>query len=286
MSGRKSADPFKIEGPALLSISGGRTSGYLLWRILQAHGGTLPPDVIPCFQNTGKEREETLRFLHNIGERWGVEIVWLEFKLGEKTRDRWHRVSFETASRAGEPFSALLSIRRMLPHPRMRFCTADLKIKVMRSFARSLGWSTWDNVLGLRADEPGRVARMRVPQDAWENVMPLAGAGITKRDVQAFWGRQNFDLDLLNVGGVTPHGNCDLCFLKSAKTIQALMRENPASADWWIEQEKRSATRGTAGLFRDDRPSYAEMAKAVREQRVFDFGERDEMIDCFCGDAA
>ncbi len=38
--------------------------------------------------------------------------------------------------------------------------------------------------------------------------------------------------------------------------------------------------------FRQDRPSYAEMAKAVREQRNFDFGTQDELIDCFCGDGA
>ena len=54
-------DPFFITGPALISFSGGRTSAYMLWRILQAHGGALPDDVYVTFANTGKEREETLR---------------------------------------------------------------------------------------------------------------------------------------------------------------------------------------------------------------------------------
>jgi hypothetical protein len=31
-------------------------------------------------------------------------------------------------------------------------------------------------------------------------------------------------------------------------------------------------------------PLVAEMAKAVKEQRGFDFGVRDELIDCFCGE--
>ncbi len=63
------SDPFHITGPALISFSGGRTSGYMLWRILQAHGGTLPDDVYVTFANTGKEREETLRFVYECGSR-------------------------------------------------------------------------------------------------------------------------------------------------------------------------------------------------------------------------
>lgn len=283
-----SSDPFKIEGPALISFSGGRTSGYMLWRILQAHGGTLPDEVHVAFQNTGKEMPQTLDFIRDCGERWGVEIAWLEFKLAEHVVDRWQRVNYETAARDGKPFSDLLSIRKMLPNPTMRFCTADLKIKVMGAYGRSLGWDEWDNVVGLRADEPARVARMRgATRDRWSNLMPLAAAGTTKADVTEFWSRQNFDLMLPNINGKTALGNCDLCFLKSAATISAIIRANPESANWWIAQEATPRpSKGGGATFRSDRPSYAEMAKAVREQRTFDFGTRDEIIDCFCGDAA
>jgi 3'-phosphoadenosine 5'-phosphosulfate sulfotransferase (PAPS reductase)/FAD synthetase len=63
-----------IDGPALISFSGGRTSGYMLWHILDAYDGKLPDDVHVCFANTGKEREETLRFVHECGSRWGVSL--------------------------------------------------------------------------------------------------------------------------------------------------------------------------------------------------------------------
>jgi 3'-phosphoadenosine 5'-phosphosulfate sulfotransferase (PAPS reductase)/FAD synthetase len=56
-------DPFHIEGPAVISFSGGRTSGLMLRRVLDAHGGTLPANVHVVFANTGLEREETLRFV-------------------------------------------------------------------------------------------------------------------------------------------------------------------------------------------------------------------------------
>jgi hypothetical protein len=63
------SNPYFIEAPALISFSGGRTSGYMLKQIIDAYGGTLPANVIPCFANTGKEMPQTLEFV-----RVGVEV--------------------------------------------------------------------------------------------------------------------------------------------------------------------------------------------------------------------
>ena len=52
-------NPYKIHGPAIISFSGGRTSGFMLRKILDAHDGKLPEDVIVCFQNTGLEHPLT-----------------------------------------------------------------------------------------------------------------------------------------------------------------------------------------------------------------------------------
>lgn len=283
-------DPFLIDGPALISFSGGRTSAYMLYRIVQAHGGELPADVLVTFANTGKEMPQTLDFVNECGERWGVDIVWLEYADNDNPQLRWRVVNYNTASRNGEPFDALLKRKGYLPNPVARFCTIELKIRAMKFFAQQAqGWDDWTNVLGLRADEPVRVSRSRAQREVWENAMPLAEAGITKRDVQEFWNAQNFDLRLPNINGTTPGGNCDLCFLKSTANLQAIMRSAPDLAKWWIDAEATAAAangKRDGSRFRKDRPSYAAMLDAVQRQQVFDFGDADQLIDCFCGEAA
>jgi hypothetical protein len=83
----------------------------------------------------------------------------------------------------------------------------------------------------------------------------------------------------------TPLGNCDICFLKSAATIQAIMRDQPHLADWWIERERRESgqTRSPAvAVFRKDRPDYASTLRAVQEQHVLEYGERNALAEGIC----
>lgn len=221
---------------------------------------------------------QTLDFVRDCGERWGVHIEWLEYQAAERSSDRWTAVTYKNASRNVEPFAALIDRKKHLPNPVMRFCTQQLKIIPMERFAAHQGWGDdYDIVLGLRADEPSRVVKMR----SANRIVPLAVAGISKRDVIAFWQAQNFDLALPTVNGTTPTGNCDLCYLKGAETIQGMMRLNQSLADWWINQERK-----IGATFRSDRPSYASMLDAVQRQHSFDFGDNDQLIDCFCGDGA
>lgn len=281
-------DPFKIDGQTAISVSGGRTSGYMLARVLQANGGKLPDGVVAAFENTGKEREETLEFVRDMEIHWGVPIKWIEYRADEPG---FAIVDFETASRDGEPFEALLKKRGYLPNPLARFCTVELKIRALHKYLGSLGWKDgdgWDQMIGIRADEPRRVAKIRArpsPETTKETmIIPLADAGVTKKDVGDFWKLQPFDLGLRNNNGTTPDGNCDLCFLKSANQVFTSIKREPGRAVWWAAQEARGASANPAGnLFRIDRPSYKQMIDYAKSQGDM-FDAEDEAIACFCGD--
>jgi 3'-phosphoadenosine 5'-phosphosulfate sulfotransferase (PAPS reductase)/FAD synthetase len=239
-------DPFLITGPAVISFSGGRTSGYMLRRILNSHGGHLPDDVIVCFANTGKEDPLTLDFVHECSRRWHVNVTWLEYRYRGGDQHGFAIVDHATASRNGEPFEAAIEHRSFLPNPVARFCTVELKVRTMHRYLRSLGWTEWDSIVGIRADEQRRVAKLK-NQDYGkheERFAPLAEAGITAADVGRFWREQPFDLQLPNNNGKTMHGNCDLCFLKGGDQVLSLIREKPSRAVWWMEQETKLQSSG------------------------------------------
>lgn len=279
-------DPFLIEGPACISFSGGRTSGYMLWRILQAHQWVLPDDVKVIFANTGKEMPETLDFVRDCSVHWNVPIVWVEYEPRKVESARWRVVDYDSAARGGEPYSGLIHNKGYLPNPVTRFCTIELKIRPIKRYCQALGWTHFTMLLGLRADEQRRVAKLAVPvKEVFDRAAPLAESGIVVSDIGNFWTAQPFDLRLPNMNGKTMHGNCDLCFLKGANQILALVRENPERAKWWVSMEALAlASKPSGAVFRSDRPSYASMHRmATQHGELFPFGD-EPLQDCMCTD--
>ena len=280
------SNPYQIDSPTCISFSGGRTSAFMLYKVLEAHQMSLPPEAIVCFANTGKEDEATLKFVKDCQDNWNVPITWLEYVDAEETKDRWKQVNFETASRDGEPFEALIKKRNYLPNPVSRFCTVELKVRTIHRYLKANGWTEWDSMLGIRADEQRRLAKIG-NQDYGkheEKIAPLGGMGVTKETVGDFWRNQSFDLGLPNMNGVTMHGNCDLCFLKGGAQVLSLIQEKPERAVWWAKMEALAlASRPSGAVFRSDRPSYAQMIKFASEQKDM-FDPNEETISCFCGD--
>jgi 3'-phosphoadenosine 5'-phosphosulfate sulfotransferase (PAPS reductase)/FAD synthetase len=276
---------YKLETPGVISFSGGRTSGYMLRKILDEYDNKLPEDLPVVFSNTGKEMPQTLDFVQECSDKWNVPIVWIEWN--ENSEHNLDVVNYETASRKGEPFERLIDSKAFLPNPVTRYCTSYLKIKAMRAYC--MFWKDfeyWNNYVGLRYDERHRVARIhnRKKRERWETEAPLHAARVTVHDVFKFWTNNDFDLRLPNIGGKTPQGNCDMCFLKGKNTIMNIMKSDPKLADWWIAQEeKKIGGNQLAHKFRKDRASYRGLLEQTQNQ--LDLFEYDQSTDtCFCHD--
>jgi 3'-phosphoadenosine 5'-phosphosulfate sulfotransferase (PAPS reductase)/FAD synthetase len=260
----------------------------MLWRVLQSNNG-LPDDAIVCFANTGKEEEATLEFIRDCEVQWDIKINWLEYCVidGEHSVKT---VDFDSAARNGEPYDALIErFHPTLPNGRARYCSDYLKTRTTHRYLKSIGFEEWDSFLGIRADEPRRVAKFLSnphPKGKYETVcLPLVPSGVTSKIVGDFWKNNNFDLGLPNINGKTMHGNCDLCMLKPKAQILSLIKEKPERAIWWMNHEKEAAKRcsGDGKFFAIDRPSYSEMYKYSFEQTDM-FDANEEGISCFCGD--
>ena len=283
-------NPYYINEPASISFSGGRTSAFMLYKVLEAHDGKLPSDVKVTFANTGKEMPETLDFVQACSENWGVDIVWLEYagrslkpNEGKKIayEYRYKVVDHKTASRNGEPFTQVIQDIGRLPNPIHRFCSNQMKVRTITRYMVDVGFETpFLCLIGLRADEPRRAAKLQGRiSDGQEKWCPMYVSGEGKQDVYQFWEAQNFDLKLPSNNGLTDWGNCDLCFLKGKSKKLSIIRESPRLADWWSEIEKVNQD-----VFNKESGSYEQMQIIATSQgQLFDFGE-DKSIPCFCGD--
>ena len=263
------------------NVSGGRSSAYMLERLLAAHGGELPPGCEAIFANTGKERAETLDFVAALTEQWGVPITWLEYAYvkGAKPARQYRIVSRETASLEGEPFAAMLEAERWMPSTTKggRVCTSELKVATIDRYLfhrHGLTRRQTRKLIGFRFDEPRRW-KPALYQEC-EVGYPMVDAGVTAGDVAAFWQSQPFDL-----GIPSERGNCDCCYLKARPNLLATIRDEPSRADWWIEAESRAGRTFRRG------ESFAQLRDAALAPTVNGMDSAGALgagLPCFCSD--
>jgi predicted phosphoadenosine phosphosulfate sulfurtransferase len=214
----------------LVSFSGGRTSGFMLWYILNFMQEEY--EIIVVFANTGKEQGGTLEFVNKCSIKWGIDIVWVEAVPVESERGKWwgvthNIVSYETASRKGEPFELLIS-KLGIPSTNAPFCSDQLKRKVIESYCKSIGWrkGTYYKAIGIRTDE---IDRMNPNFRKNKIIYPLVSTKpMTKKMVTDWWKDQPFDLEIDK-----DLGNCDACWKKDIKRLVRIANKKSEIFDWW-----------------------------------------------------
>ena len=216
----------------IMMFSGGRTSA-----VLAKHIKSNPnkyQNVIYVFLNTGKENEETLQFVDRCDKEWDLNVIWLESLINyEKGKGTTYQiVNFETASRNGEPFEAMLK-KYPLPNNMASNCTRELKQRPIDSYLRD-NYKDFEviRIIGIRADEAHRKS---IHAESENIIYPLCDElPFNEKMVRMFWEKQSFDLGLKDY-----EGNCDLCFKKSLKKRLTIIKENPEKAKWWLDMEQK-----------------------------------------------
>lgn len=209
----------------LVTFSGGRTSAFMAKFIKERY---CDDNLLFVFANTGKEAEATLEFVQKCDKEFNLNLVWIEAKINvEKGIGTDYKiVDFETASRKGEPFRD--AIRKYgLPSKVYRHCTRELKEVPIHKFAKEFFGCEYLTALGIRKDEEHRLSNKKGV------IYPLAEINIDEKFIREWWRKQTFDLELKDY-----QGNCDLCFQKSVRKRLTILKENPETAEWWIEMEE------------------------------------------------
>lgn len=215
----------------LVSFSGGLTSAFMLWWILKHWSDKY--EIVVVFANTGKEHEGTLEFVRLCEQKFGCEIIWVESV--PKSKKGWsvtHKiVTFETASRNGEPFEKMISYLG-IPSASAPFCSYQLKRLAIISYVKSLEWKKYYTAIGIRADEIDRVN----PNYKKLNILyPLISDNpVNKKYIGGWWKVQPFILDI-------PYGlgNCDNCNKKPIKMLVYNAINYPKSLDWWQDMTNK-----------------------------------------------
>lgn len=226
---------FRAKPRLAISFSGGRSSAVMTKICMDHYRFT--HQIAVTFANTGCEHPDTLRFVRDCDEHWGFNTVWLEAQISHGTRKgvRHKIVSYDTASRNGEPFEEYIK-KYGIPFSEAPQCTSRLKTEVMESYLRSIGFTrgkklNYDTAIGIRADEIDRISARR-----YENrfVYPLADFGWTKQKVIDYM--RGFDFDLR----IPEHlGNCTWCWKKSLRKHVTIALEHPHFFDFPREMERK-----------------------------------------------
>lgn len=229
----------------IISFSGGRTSAYMTKMLIDANEYK---NIHVVFANTGQEHEKTLEFVHNCDKHFGFNTTWIEadVRQGKGNGTRHSEVTYETASRNGEPFESVIR-KYGIPFTKSPHCTREMKRYPIMDYIRSLGLKRGDYhmAIGIRADELDRMS----PNADYDGIVyPLVKVNIKKMDVLKWWAEQKFDLE------IPEHmGNCVWCWKKSFKKLVTVMDEMPEAFDFpRIMEEQYSRNGAVANKLQKD----------------------------------
>ena len=168
--------------------------------------------------------------------------------------------------------------------------------------------------IGLRYDEKQRIHKVQKRNEGGAEstgyegeyvYMPFDGMNIKSSDVEKFWKRQSWGLDLAPEDNLS---NCTYCFLKGSQALRRVydalegeksnrFKDTPCDINWWVNLEKKYGRDLDAenrkvkskvkdnfiGFFGTDSEfTYKRLLQDAKEDRPDDFAE--DLLPCDCTD--
>ena len=209
-----------------VSFSGGRTSAFMSHKLIESGKYNLHF----VFMNTGCEHERTLWFVNECDKHFHMNLTWIEAvtHLGERKGATHKVVTYETASRNGEPFENAIK-KYGISNQTWKWCTRELKTNIQRDWRNANGLKDAKTAIGIRVDEFDRMSAVQK-----DLIYPLIDTWpTTKQQILEWWGNMPFDLDL------PEHlGNCTWCWKKSHRKLALVWEDMPEAFDFPKRMEK------------------------------------------------
>jgi hypothetical protein len=203
----------------VVSFSGGRTSAYLCYLMLEKFG---KDNVDFIYMDTGAEHPKTYDFIRKVNTAFELNLVCLRtvFNPVLGQANSYKIMSIDDICPDLQPWKDMLSKYSTPYNPGGTFCTDRMKLVPYSKYCNDTygrkNYTTW---LGIRADEEKRLK----PREGYEFMASISD--FDKEDVLDWWSEQSFDLE------IPEHlGNCVFCIKKGVNKIALAEKDEPILA--------------------------------------------------------
>ncbi|ORM72387.1 hypothetical protein HA48_14615 [Pantoea wallisii] len=264
----------------IVSLSGGRTSGYLAHIKKEQN-----PDTEFIFMDTGAEHPKTYEFIRNIVEHWKIKLTCLRV-IPNPEMNKPSTYEILSVNQIGpdlEPWKRMLS-KYGHPYVGGAFCTDRMKtVPFIKYCDEHFGRGNYTTWLGMRIDEPKRIS----PKPSIRYLAEISD--FEKQDVINWWKEQPFDLD------IHEHlGNCVFCIKKSLQKVALATKDEPEMAAQFMQILQDFDTKPDKVMYRSNTSleqvialfsdtGRDELASRMTSMRQYDTGSCSESCEAFGG---
>lgn len=268
----------------LITVSGGRSSAMMA-RHIQTSEKYKNYNKLYVFCNTGMERQETIDFLKNIENNWGIDLIKIEGVYSDEFGKGvdYKIVDWDTLDMNCDTFEKMIAHKNKgifngLPNQDAPYCSENLKTTPARKLANYIfGNNNYITSIGFRKEDmPKRISWAEIKEDK-NKIFPLITDfqnPISQFDLNDWWKNQDFKLEIHG-----KYGNCELCWKKSkSNLIDNIKYGSKYSIEFWKKMEdkyKSTSFRGNISI-----NDLVRLSKEPVTGNLFD--EQSEEFKCIC----